>query len=130
MGSHGGSGFGPSKGPGAEFEAALKSLINEHPLNSGNSFGVKGTSSDIQVLRVEDPQGTALKFWSKLSASGRISRNSNGSWIAKFADGSHVVYRENSTTPNTPMVKISLKQPVAGLKSEQNIHFVAKESAN
>ena len=130
MGSHGGSGYGPSTGPGAAFEAALKSLISEYPLNVGNSFGVQGTSSSIQVLRVDNPKVTAEKFWNRLSASGQISQDANGTWKAKFPDGSHVVYRETSTTPNTPVVKIVLKQPVAGLKSEQNIHFVAKESGN
>lgn len=128
MGSHGGSGYGPSNGPGRAFESALKTLITEFPLNHGNSFGTKGSGSKIQVLEVDNPKDTARKFWEKLSASGHVTQDSNGAWIADFRDKTRVIYREESSTPGVPVVKIVLASPLAGLKSTQNIHFVKKGS--
>lgn len=130
MGSHGGAGYSSSGGPGNAFESALKSLVKDYPLNDGNSFGTKGSSSRIQVLAVDDPQSVARLFWEKLSSSGNITEDSNGALIAEFKDLTRVIYREESSTPGVPVVKIVLGKPMAGFKSTQNIHFVKKGSKN
>ncbi len=98
-----------------------KSVAKKYNLRQSGYFGTKGKNT--QVFKSADPIKSSADFYNKISKGGQKSALSNGKGVqAVFADGSRVVYRIITKTPNSPAVSITVTNP--GIIKPQKIHFI------
>ena len=112
-----------------EERTALLSLKTRHKryvpkwlkLGKNGYFGTKGKNT--QVFKSSDPLKSSSDFYKRISKGGQKLVLSNGKGVQTvFPDGSRVVYREITKTPNSPAVSITVTNPKK-IKS-QKIHFI------
>lgn len=98
-----------------------KSVAKKYKLGKNGYFGTKGKNT--QVFKSSDPLKSSSDFYKRISKCGQKSVLSNGKGVQTvFPDGSRVVYREITKTPNSPAVSITVTNPKK-IKS-QKIHFI------
>lgn len=98
-----------------------KSVAKKYNLGKNGYFGTKGKNT--RVFKSNDPIKSSADFYKKVSKGGQKSVLSNGKGVQTvFPDGSRVVYREITKTPNSPAVSITVTNPKK-IKS-QKIHFI------
>ena len=98
-----------------------KSVAKKYNLGKNGYFGTKGKNT--QTFKSADPIKSSADFYNKISKGGQKSPLSNGKGVqAVFEDGSRVVYRVITKTPNSPAVSITVTNP--GRIKPQKIHFI------
>ena len=98
-----------------------KSVAKKYNLGENGYFGTKGKNT--QVFKSANPIKSSADFYNKISKGGQESALSNGKGVqAVFEDGSRVVYRVITKTPNSPAVSITVTNP--GRIKPQKIHFI------
>ena len=98
-----------------------KSVAKKYNLGKNGYFGTKGKNT--QVFKSVNPIKSSADFYNKISKGGQKSPLSNGKGVqAVFEDGSRVVYRVITKTPNSPAVSITVTNP--GRIKPQKIHFI------
>ncbi len=106
----------------------------KYPTTKGGYFGEKGKSKGkaskkepVRVIRSKNQFATANDFYSKIGNGGKEKPLSNGHGKQKIMkDGGRVVYREKTSTPDSPAVNLS---EMKGKVKNQKIHF-EKEKNN
>ena len=98
-----------------------KSVAKKYNLGKNGYFGTKGKNT--QTFKSANPIKSSADFYNKISKGGQKSPLSNGKGVqAVFEDGSRVVYRVITKTPNSPAVSITVTNP--GRIKPQKIHFI------
>ncbi len=98
-----------------------KSVAKKYNLSKSGLFGEAG--KNCRVFKSNDPIKSSADFYKKISKGGKEKQLSNGKGIqAVFDDGSRVVYRVKTSTPNSPAIDISISI-FSGIK-KQKIHFI------
>lgn len=98
-----------------------KSVAKKYNLGKNGYFGTKGKNT--RVFKSANPIKTSADFYNKISKGGQRTVLSNGKGVqAVFEDGSRVVYRVITKTPNSPAVSITVTNP--GRIKPQKIHFI------
>ncbi len=96
-------------------------------------FGDKGKakikSGYYRQILSNDPISTAKEFYSLIAKGGIENKLPNNKGLfTKLKDGTIIVFREITSTPNSPAVEINIKgsNTTSGIKG-QKIHFEKKE---
>lgn len=98
-----------------------RSVAKKYNLSKTGYFGEMGKNS--RVFKSADPVKSSADFYKKISKGGTHSALSNGKGVQTvFEDGSRVVYRVVTKTPNSPAVNIEISI-YSGIK-KQKIHFI------
>lgn len=103
-------------------------MRREYPMTKSGYFGEKGKSKGkaskkepVRVIQSKNQFETANDFYLKISKGGKETRLSNGHGKQKIMkDGGRVVYREKTSTPDSPAVNLS---EMKGKVKNQKIHF-------
>lgn len=126
---------GPYKG-GSMVNRTLRDNLQElykfYPINENKLFGKKGKSNRHGVRQIDgdDAIRTARQFYEILSYGGIEENLPNGKGVrTKLKDGTWVVYREITSTLNSPAVEINVdgSNDKCGLKY-QKIHFEKRKN--
>ena len=98
-----------------------KSVAKKYNLNKNGFFGEKGKNA--RILKSSNPVKTSADFYNKIRKGGKQSVLPNGKGVQTiFDDGSRVVYRVKTSTPNSPAVDISISI-YSGIRKKK-IHFI------
>ncbi len=98
-----------------------KSVAKKYNLSKNGYFGIKGKNT--QIFKSADPVKSSSDFYKKISNGGYKTILSNGKGVQTiFPDGSRVVYRVITKTPDSPAVSITVTNS-KNIKS-QKIHFI------
>ncbi len=98
-----------------------KKVSKKYGLKDNGFFGTKGKNS--RIFKCDDPLKESADFYSKISKGGKEDVLPNGKGVrSTFEDGSRVVYRKKTSTPDSPAVEISITI-YDGIK-KQKIHFI------
>ena len=98
-----------------------KNVAKKYNLNSNGFFGVKGKHS--RIFKTDNPIETSADFYKRISKGGVEETLPNGKGVQTiFDDGSRVVYRVKTSTPNSPAIDISIND-YSGIR-KQKIHFI------
>ena len=99
----------------------MQEVAKKYNLNKNGFFGTKGKNA--RVFKSNDPIKSSADFYKRISKGGKHSVLPNGKGVQTvFDDGSRVVYRVKTSTPNSPAVDISISI-YSGIK-KQKIHFI------
>lgn len=99
----------------------VRKMEKEYPINANGYFGKKG--KNCRIIESNDPIKTSADFYKKLSQGGIEEPLPNGKGVQTiFDDGSRVIYRVNTSTPNSPAIDIKINI-YSGIK-KQKIHFI------
>lgn len=108
----------------------LKRTAESFSLNDEGYFGEIGKSNSpwIREIKSDDVVKTALSFYDLIGFGGIERELKNGKGlISELKDGTCIVYRENTSTPNSPAVEINIrKSKNHGKIKYQKIHFERK----
>ena len=98
-----------------------KSVAKKYNLNKNGFFGEQGKNA--RIFKSSDPLKSSADFYKKISKGGLEGPLPNGKGVqTTFGDGSRVVYRVKTSTPDSPAVDISISI-YSGIK-KQKIHFI------
>ena len=98
-----------------------QSVAKEYNLGIDGFFGEKG--KNVRILKSDDPIKTSADFYKRIGNGGKQSVLPNGKGVQTiFDDGSRVVYRIKTSTPDSPAVDISISI-YSGIRN-QKIHFI------
>lgn len=98
-----------------------KRVAKKYNLDKNGYFGTKGKNA--RIFKSNDPIKSSADFYKKISKGGKQSVLPNGKGVQSiFGDGSRVVYRVKTSTPNSPAVDISISI-YSGIR-KQKIHFI------
>lgn len=102
----------------ANIDANLPLVTPKYPLNSYGNFGEKG--KNVRVIKSSNPIATSQDFYSKIISGAKLEILANGKGTkATFPDGTIVVHRINTSTPNSPAVSINIKSNNSKIKSQK-----------
>lgn len=125
-GYHGGFGntYGNRNRPKYTIEENAKAMRKRYPLTKEGLFGVKGKNT--RVIYCHDQFATAQDFYARISRGGTAFPLSNGKGIKNILyDGTIIVYRVITKTPNSPAIEIKIMTPKKIIN--QKIHFLKEE---
>lgn len=106
------------------FSRNVQTASQKYRLTQSGYFGNKGKNS--RVIESKNPVATSKDFYSLLSKGGKKSKLANGKGVQTvFPDGTRIVYRVKTSTPNSPAVDISVS--IVSLVKRQKIHFVKED---
>lgn len=118
----------PSDQPSSIDENARRMSSQFHVSRNGY-FGRKDHGR-IRVIESADPLATARAFFAQISKGGNqaIFPNAKGVIVHQsiLSDGSRIVFREITKTPNSPAVEISISGP--SIVKEQKVHFIKEKT--
>lgn len=106
------------------FSRNVEKVSKKYPLNPSGYFGEKGKNH--RVIVSDNPIETSEDFYKTISCGGKESQLSNGKGVQTvFEDGTRIVYRVITSTPDSPAVDITvnIESPV----KKQKIHFIRKD---
>ncbi len=93
-------------------------------------FGKEGKAKsnkkkNYRQINSKDPIKTAREFYEKIAKGGTEEPLSNGKGVkTELKDKTIIVYREITSTPNSPAVEINIKRSTINAKiKSQKIHF-------
>ena len=96
-------------------------VAKKYKIYNKGYFGIKG--KNCQVYKCSDPIREATDFYKEISKGGGNRVLPNGKGVQTyFKDGSNVVFRVITSTPNSPAVQINITAP--GKVKSQKIHFI------
>ncbi len=96
-------------------------VAKKYTLNDSGYFGEKG--KNCRIIKSNDPVKTSADFYKEISQGGIEEPLSNGKGMQTvFSDDSRVVYRIETSTPDSPAVNIKVVS--SGKIKTQKIHFV------
>ena len=104
-------------------DSNAKAMSSIYPMKNGY-FGVKGKNH--RVIYSKDQYRTASDFYLRISHGGsEKSLPNNKGKISYLEDGTKIVYRPKTSTPDSPAVEITIYYPnsVRG----QKIHFLKED---
>jgi hypothetical protein len=115
---------GSSSSVSLGLSANIKSIGGRYKLDSNGNFGTPSSTGNSQVIYSKNPRKAANRLFNKLAIGAQVEKlkpRGNGQ-IAKFKDGSHVIFRPKSShiPTNSPAVEIVLVHPS---RPRQKIHF-------
>jgi hypothetical protein len=93
---------------------------------------LRGRKLYVREIFSDDPDKAAKDFYDKIGLGREYLKfDSNDLEIVKMMDGSLIVYRPITSSPNSPAIEINIKYSSdnCGLKS-QKIHFVKIKKGN
>ena len=124
----GGTGGGLAGRGGASSVARnLKALKAMYPVSDSGYFGKASPKGNVRLIKSENPQADAQKFFSVLAKDGTLAGAKKANvTVVKFKDGTVVTYRVKSHSDGSPAISITLSSMQNGVKSSQKIHFVSK----
>ena len=94
-------------------------IRRKYPTTKGGYFGERGKNS--RVIYSQNHVKESKQFYSKISKGGIEKTLKNGHGVQKtMKDGGRVIYREKTSTPNSPAVDLGEMQ---GKIKNQRIHF-------
>lgn len=106
------------------FSRNVQAASQKYRLTQSGYFGNKGKNS--RVIKSKNPVATSKDFYSLLSKGGKESKLANGKGVQTvFPDGTRIVYRVKTSTPNSPAVDISVS--IVSPVKRQKIHFVKED---
>lgn len=112
----------------ATIDDNLPLVTPKYPLNSYGNFGEKG--KNVRVIKSTNPTATSQDFYNKIIPGAKLEILANGKGTkATFPDGTVVVHRITTSTPDSPAVSINIKSNNSKIKS-QKIHFIKKGTHN
>ncbi len=87
-------------------------------------FGKRGEGRYVRIIESEDPMGSAMDFFEKISNGAKIGTMNNESALyCHLNDGVRINFRPYSSSPGSPAVDIHIVQ----MDKIQKIHFVLRE---
>lgn len=110
-----------SKSDVSQFSENVKTISSKYRIGPSGYFGEKGKNH--RIIRSNTPVQTSADFYKKISKGGIEFPLPNRKGVqAVFSDGTRIVYRMKTSTPNSPAVEISVSiySPV----KNQKIHFI------
>lgn len=113
-----------TKPPSSVFLKNVEAISQKYPLNPNGYFGEKGKNH--RVIKSNDPIRTSEDFYKTISHGGTAHPLPNGKGVQTVLnDGTRIVYRVKTSTPDSPAVDItvSIESPV----KKQKIHFIRKD---
>ena len=131
VGKHGG--FGNTAGSKdkssnqkSSIEKNAEAMKDEYPYSSAGYFGKEGSSSKVRIIKSDNPLGSALDFFRKIAKGGKVEKMDNKKVRKRILDdGTVIVFRIITKTPNSPAVNIKIVNPKSKFKT-QKIHFIKK----
>ncbi len=100
----------------------IEKMSGKYPLNKAGYFGDKGKHA--RVIRSENPIKTSEEFAGMLTAGmSREPINNFGGWKTITNDGTVIVYRPITKTPDSPAVDININYSNNPVLKGQKIHF-------
>lgn len=104
-----------------------KSSTELPSLNSYGHFGNKGRSRNVRVIKSKDPVADARAMYESLKEGGVEKTLPGGKgYRAVFDDGISVVFREQTSTPNSPAIEIQGSS--SSMIRDQKIHFLESDA--
>ena len=99
-------------------------MSHTYPMTNG-FFGVKGKNH--RVIFSEDQYKTAADFYSRITRGGveKALPNNKGK-ITYLKDGTKIVYRQKTSTPDSPAIEITVSAP--NIVKGQKIHFLKEKT--
>ena len=123
-GYHGGFGNTNGSASHSSIDQNIKSVKRKYKLNSLGYFGERG--KNVRVIKSSDPVASSADFFEKLGNGGQTSLLPNGKGkMALLDDGTRIVYRVVTSTPNSPAVEITVSNST--LVHNQKIHFIQED---
>ena len=111
------------KPPKGTVDYNARKIKKKYPVNEYGFFGEKGDNK--QVIYSPKHVKDSKKFFKKISNGGKRKDSGNDYSIQKIMkDNGSVVYREKTSTPNSPAVDLG---DMKGKIKNQRIHFLKKE---
>ena len=126
MGGGRGGGYGGTSN--SPLTGNLRDLESKFPRSRNGNFGERGSRADVRRISSEDSQKSAEDFFriAKRGSEG-IDELRPGVYRARFRDGSHVIYRKQSSSDGSPVVEIISYDEKSGRVRRQKIHFIEKD---
>lgn len=114
--------FGNSKGNTlSSVDANVDAMIANYPINEAGFFGERGKNE--RVIKTPTPEATSMDFYGKIGIGGTVESLTNGKGTRTILDdGTIIVHRLITKTPNSPAVSIKVINSKR-IKS-QKIHFI------
>lgn len=113
------------------FMENLELISIVYPINTSGYFGEIGKSNSVAIRQIfsDDPVKEAQSFYEKLSFGGIEENLPNGKGKkTTLRDGTIIVYREKTSTPDSPAVEINVRYSKEhGKIKSQKIHFERKK---
>lgn len=104
--------------------ANIQKLGTTYKIDHDGKFGAPSATGNSQVIYSNNPRKAANRLFNKLAGTTEIEKLTpeGKGQIAKFKDGSHVVFRPKSSflPTHSPTVEIVLISP---FRPRQKIHF-------
>lgn len=124
----GGTSGNPSAtGAVATLKSNLAALTRHFPPSRSGYFGVASREGNTRLIRSNDPQKEAKRFFSTFSKDASyIWEERPGVFRARFQDGTHIVFRLRSGSDGSPVVNFKLSRGYLGIQSNQKIHFTRR----
>lgn len=95
-----------------------------YEINDNGLFGKRGEGRYVRIIESEDPMGSAMDFFEKISNGAKIGTMNNESALyCHLNDGVRINFRPYSSSPGSPAVDIHIVQ----MDKIQKIHFVLRE---
>ena len=122
-GYHGG--FGHTSGKGSNVDDNAEAMKDFYPLTANGYFGEKGKNT--RVIKTPTPEATSVDFYQRLGEGGRTEMLSNGKGTKTILDdGTIIVHRLVTTTPNSPAVDIKVIH--SSTVKKQKVHFIKENN--
>ncbi len=98
-----------------------EAISKKYPMGQYGHFGQKGKNT--RIIKTSDPIATSTEFYEIIKKGGIEVPLPNGKGVmTEFEDGSRVIYRITTSTPDSPAIKIQLE--ISGPIADQKIHFI------
>lgn len=108
------------------FNPSTSELEKQFNLNEHGHFGRKGNGRRVRVVESSDPVADARAMYEELSKGGCEKLLPNGKGIkTEFDDGTTIVFREITSTSNSPAVEI--QDSASPFIQDQKVHFIMGE---
>ena len=109
---------------GATYSRNMVDTALHYEMDEKGLFGKPGSGRNVRVIESDDPMGTAMDFFSKISEGAKTDIMNGGSALfCNLNDGVRINFRPYSSTPGSPAVDIHMEMP----DRWQKIHFIMRE---
>lgn len=108
----------------ATYSRNMVDTARHYEMDENGLFGKPGSGKNVRIIESDDPMGTAMDFFSKISEGAKTDTMNGGSALfCNLNDGVRINFRPYSSTPGSPAVDIHIEM----LNRLQKIHFVLRE---
>ena len=125
---HGGFGFTAGNqdefAKGSNILNNAKAISHKYPYTKNGYFGEKG--KNVRIIKAPNADIAAQDFYKGISKGGKEEPLANGKGVRNILDdGTMIVYRPVTSTPNSPAVEIR-KSSTLEIRN-QKIHFLSED---